>query len=121
MNAGEGIEVVGNQILMLTWQSSRGLIYDVDSFKRSQIMQLNIPLDELCDEHARTHTHIHTSCRQAEFPIRTTTGEGWGIAYDPKNRLLVVSDGSPFLHFWDPDALPAVRQANTRRSCIHRK
>ena len=30
---GEGITVVGNQLLELTWQSKRGFIYDVSSFR----------------------------------------------------------------------------------------
>ena len=38
----------------------------------------------------------------------TTTGEGWGITHD--GTRLIVSDGSAYLHFWDMDALPKIRE-----------
>ncbi|VEU35063.1 unnamed protein product, partial [Pseudo-nitzschia multistriata] len=35
------------------------------------------------------------------WPSPTTTTEGWGIAFDPLERIFVVTDGSAMLHFWD--------------------
>ena len=35
-----------------------------------------------------------------EFSFSTTKGEGWGITHDGKS--LIVSDGTSYLHFWDP-------------------
>jgi glutamine cyclotransferase len=37
------------------------------------------------------------------WPSPTTTGEGWGIAFDPVHKVFVVTDGSEFLHFWNLD------------------
>ena len=39
----------------------------------------------------------------SSYSFTTTVDEGWGITYDPRDRTLVVSDGSEYLHFWDPD------------------
>jgi len=48
----------------------------------------------------------------AEQPFATTTQEGWGITHD--GRRLIVSDGSSFLHFWDPSALPRFEEIAPR-------
>jgi len=40
------------------------------------------------------------------WPSPTTTKEGWGIAFDPLERIFVVTDGSNMLHFWDVDFRP---------------
>ena len=37
------------------------------------------------------------------WPSPTTTGEGWGIAFDPLRKIFVVTDGSEYLHFWNLD------------------
>lgn len=39
----------------------------------------------------------------SSYSFTTTVNEGWGITYDPRDRTLIVSDGSEYLHFWDPD------------------
>lgn len=36
-----------------------------------------------------------------DFQFETLTGEGWGITYDGTH--LIVSDGSEYLFFWDPE------------------
>jgi glutamine cyclotransferase len=48
------------------------------------------------------------------FTFITTTGEGWGITSDGES--LIVSDGSEFLHFWDPET-----HTMTRRVQVHNK
>ena len=43
-----------------------------------------------------------------EFNFTTTNNEGWGITHDSTN--LIVSDGSSYLHFWDPVTKSEVRK-----------
>jgi glutamine cyclotransferase len=69
---GEGIAVVGDRIIQLTWREQMAFIYDKNSF---------------------------TLIRKIHFPIQ----EGWGLAYNGKN--LIMSDGSSFLYFLDPEYL----------------
>jgi len=35
---------------------------------------------------------------------------GWGITQDPISNELIVSDGTEFLHFWDPETLEEKRR-----------
>jgi glutaminyl-peptide cyclotransferase len=37
------------------------------------------------------------------FNYTTTTSEGWGITFDPKQHVFYVSDGSDTIHVWDLD------------------
>eukprot|EP00559_Dactyliosolen_fragilissimus_P007794 CAMPEP_0184861668 /NCGR_PEP_ID=MMETSP0580-20130426/6298_1 /TAXON_ID=1118495 /ORGANISM="Dactyliosolen fragilissimus" /LENGTH=368 /DNA_ID=CAMNT_0027359239 /DNA_START=71 /DNA_END=1174 /DNA_ORIENTATION=+ len=41
----------------------------------------------------------------SEFVFNTTHNEGWGICWDEENDEFIVSDGSPYLHFWDVKTL----------------
>lgn len=34
---------------------------------------------------------------------QTTTNEGWGITFDPVEKVFYVSDGSHYIHVWDLD------------------
>lgn len=43
-----------------------------------------------------------------EFNFRTLKNEGWGITFDGKE--LVVSDGSPYLYFWDATTFRETRR-----------
>lgn len=38
----------------------------------------------------------------------TKTGQGWGITSDGSS--LIVSDGSEYLHFWDPVTMDETRR-----------
>jgi glutamine cyclotransferase len=40
-----------------------------------------------------------------EFAYETTTTEGWGITYNPMEKVFYVTDGSEYIHVWDRDAL----------------
>lgn len=44
-----------------------------------------------------------TFAQKRTFKFSTTTGEGWGITHD--GSRFIVSDGSSWLHFWDPETL----------------
>ena len=41
--------------------------------------------------------------------------EGWGITYDAENDELIMSDGSQFLHFWDPETMQQKRKIEVKR------
>ncbi len=76
----EGIAVVGEareRVLMLTWREGRALHFD-----RATL---------------RPHATL------APHPIRTHTGEGWGVASN--GTVLAVSDGSEYLDLWDAATL----------------
>eukprot|EP00537_Pseudo-nitzschia_pungens_P003030 CAMPEP_0172378982 /NCGR_PEP_ID=MMETSP1060-20121228/69700_1 /TAXON_ID=37318 /ORGANISM="Pseudo-nitzschia pungens, Strain cf. cingulata" /LENGTH=357 /DNA_ID=CAMNT_0013106715 /DNA_START=195 /DNA_END=1268 /DNA_ORIENTATION=+ len=74
----------GRELLaVLTWKESSILVYDANTLELTKTI--------------------------SPWPSPTTTGEGWGIAFDPSERIFVVSDGSDLLHFWDLDfvAIPS--------------
>jgi glutaminyl-peptide cyclotransferase len=77
---GEGITVVGNRIIQLTWTSRKGFVYEKDSFRSIE-----------------------------EFGYET---EGWGITFD--GRHLIMSDGTPFLRFLDPNTFKLSRTLPVR-------
>jgi len=89
---GEGMTVIGNSgfggannydnpiLVQITWTSKTGFIYNATHF--SSGMEIN-------------------QFVLKEFDFRTTTGEGWGITYNPNTNELIVSDGSNMLHFWN--------------------
>jgi len=72
------------RLIMITWKSQTGWIYDAESLERL-----------------------------SEFQYTTTPAlgnEGWGITYDSVNQEFIVSDGSQFLYFWDRDTLREKRK-----------
>ncbi len=73
---GEGIAVVGDQVIQLTWRSQIGFVYDKATFERT-----------------------------GQFTYPT---EGWGLTYDG-NRL-IMSDGSSYLYFLDPNTFERTGQ-----------
>lgn len=72
---GEGIALVGDTIVMLTWQNCRGLL-----FQRSDFRQIG----------HFTYPQVGDVCAM----------QGWGLAYDGKE--LIMSDGTSLLSFVDP-------------------
>ena len=72
---GEGITLIGANIIQVTWQSRVGFVYDKQSL-------------EVLDT----------------FEIST---EGWGLTYD--GARLILSDGTPTLHFLDPETFQETR------------
>jgi len=72
---GEGITIIGDSIIQVTWQSRVGFVYDRQSLE---------PLDA--------------------FSIDT---EGWGLTHD--GTSLILSDGTPTLHFLDPESFQETR------------
>ena len=76
------------RLVEITWRERRGFVYDVPSLEV-----------------------VHS------FDYETTAPghQGWGITYDPKKHELIVSDGSQFLYFWDPDTFQTKRKVEVTR------
>ncbi|KAL3929788.1 MAG: hypothetical protein SGBAC_012058 [Bacillariaceae sp.] len=75
---GEGVawyvDQDGNErFIQLTWKAQRAFIYDTD---------LNL-------------------LQSFSYNQRTTTNQGWGITFDPVEKIFYVSDGSRYIHVWD--------------------
>lgn len=84
---GEGLTAVNTKLYVLTYKAKRGFIFDSKNL----------------------------SVQPDQFDFNTTTGEGWGMTYDAFRHELVVSDGSEFLHFWDPDTILLKRKVTVKR------
>jgi glutaminyl-peptide cyclotransferase len=65
------------KILQLTWQDQVALEYQWNDDTTAPQLKL---------------------LRTCDFT--TTTKEGWGITFDPKDQVFYVSDGSKYLHVW---------------------
>ena len=77
---GEGITILGEKIIQLTWKSHIGFVYDKQSFDL-----LN------------------------EFAYST---DGWGLTTDGIH--LIMSDGTEYLYFLDPETFEIIRQVEVR-------
>jgi glutamine cyclotransferase len=86
----EGLQVYGNpgdeKLIQITWKSRDGFIYDAETLKLEKT-----------------------------FRFSTTRNQGWGICYDENKNEFIVSDGSPYLHFWDVDSLEEKRKVLVTR------
>lgn len=77
---GEGstffVDEHGNEkIAVLTYREESILVYDAKTLQLVETVQT--------------------------WPSPTTTREGWGIAFDPVQKLFMVTDGSEYIHFWN--------------------
>ncbi len=77
---GEGITLIGERIIQITWKSRVGFVYDK-----------------------------HTLEALGTFGIAT---EGWGLTHD--GTSLILSDGTPTLHFLDPETFMETRTVEVR-------
>jgi len=84
---GEGLTYYKGLLIQLTYKARKGFMYDVN----------------------------HLDSPPREFDFDTTTKEGWGFTYDEKRDELIVSDGSAFLHFWDPTTFQQKRKHQIMR------
>lgn len=87
---GEGMAYHDGKLYQITWKSTKGFIYDATTLETIR-----------------------------EFTYQTTTTEGWGITYDPCQDEFVVTDGSSYLHFWDPNTLQERRKVAVKRQSGH--
>jgi glutamine cyclotransferase len=84
---GEGLTYMNGKLVQLTWKSGTGFVYDTDDL----------------------------AAKPSTFQFSTTRNEGWGITYDSTNDELIVSDGSEYLHFWDPVTMQEKRKVEVVR------
>lgn len=73
---------------MITWHAKTGFIYDAESFELIKTFS---------------------------FTTTAPKNEGWGITYDASNQEFIVSDGSPYLYFWDGNTLEEKRKVEITR------
>lgn len=84
---GEGLTYMNGKLVQLTWKAKTGFIYDANDL----------------------------SIAPTTFQFTTTTNEGWGITYDSVHDELIVSDGSKYLHFWEPNTMQEKRKIEVVR------
>jgi glutaminyl-peptide cyclotransferase len=84
---GEGLTYMNGKLVQLTWQSRTGFVYDTKNL----------------------------AAPPSTFSFTTTRNEGWGITYDSTKDELIVSDGSNYLHFWDPITMEEKRKVEVIR------
>ena len=76
----EGIVIFDGQLIQMTWREGVVLFWDIETLTVTKTMK----------------------------PPPTTRNEGWGFTTDGTH--LIMSDGSSFMHFWDPVTLKEVRR-----------
>jgi glutamine cyclotransferase len=84
---GEGLTYVNGKFIQLTYKSQTGFIYDATDLLKSP----------------------------ETFTYSSTTNEGWGLTFDAERRELIESDGSDYLHFWDPQTFQELRKVKVVR------
>jgi glutamine cyclotransferase len=83
---GEGMTFYKGNLVQITWKKQKGFVYNATSL-------------ETIDE----------------FTFHTTRNEGWGITWDRCEEELIVTDGSEYLHFWDPATMAEKRKIVVNR------
>jgi glutamine cyclotransferase len=79
---GEGLTYANGKFIQLTYKSMTGFIYDATDLTKEP----------------------------ETFTYSSTTNEGWGLTFDAGKQELVESDGSEYLHFWDPQTFQELRK-----------
>lgn len=82
----EGMTYYKDTLVQITWKQQKGFIYNMTTL-------------ETIDEYSFT----------------STRNEGWGITWDRCKDELIVTDGSEFLHFWDPTTMAEKRKIPVTR------
>ena len=52
--------------------------------------------------------------KKKTFSFETENGQGWGLTHDDKQ--LIVSDGTEYVFFWDPDTFEEQRRIKVTRN-----
>ena len=77
----EGLALVDNRLIQLTWQAECAVVYDLDTFEIIEFIN---------------------------YDRTSGTDEGWGLCYD--GQQLYMSDGSATLYVRDPQTLALINQ-----------
>jgi glutamine cyclotransferase len=83
---GEGIAYWKDKLVQITWKSQRGFIYNITNLEQIK-----------------------------RFKFTTTNNQGWGITWDRCKDELIVTDGSQYIHFWDPETMTEKRKLPVTR------
>lgn len=83
---GEGMTYYKDKLVQITWKSQQGFIYSLDDLA-------------IVDK----------------FRFTSTKNQGWGITWDRCKDELIVTDGSEYLHFWDPETMSQKRKVPVHR------
>jgi glutaminyl-peptide cyclotransferase len=78
---GEGMTYYKDTLVQITWKSKKGFIYNMTTLETIN-----------------------------QFQFSSTNNEGWGITWDRCKDELIVTDGSQYLHFWDPTTMSEKRK-----------
>lgn len=84
---GEGLTLHDGKAIQLTYKRKVGLIWDMYDLGKDP----------------------------ETFRFDSTTGEGWGLTFDTVKEEFIMSDGSEFLHFWDPTTFEQLRRVKVKR------
>jgi glutamine cyclotransferase len=84
---GEGLTAVDDKLIQLTYQKQVGFVYDAADLTKTP----------------------------DTFTFSSTLNEGWGLTYDAERKELIMSDGSHYLHFWDPHTFQELRKVPIMR------
>lgn len=82
----EGLTYVHDTLVQLTYKAKKGFVWDPNTWQTL-----------------------------STFNFDTTKHEGWGLTYDPDRNELIVSDGSHYLHYWDPETFQELRKVAVTR------
>jgi glutamine cyclotransferase len=84
---GEGLCFVDGKFIQLTYKAQTGFIYDATNLTKDP----------------------------DTFNYSSTTNEGWGLTYNTEKQELIESDGSEYLHIWDPKTFQQLRKVKVTR------
>jgi glutamine cyclotransferase len=84
---GEGLCYMNGKFIQLTYKSQTGFIYDANDLSKYP----------------------------ETFTYSSTTNEGYGLTFDAEKQELIESDGSEYLHFWDPQTFQQLRKVKVVR------
>jgi glutamine cyclotransferase len=84
---GEGLAYANGKFYQLTYKSQIGFIYDAADLSKDP----------------------------QKFNYSSTTNEGYGLTFDAGKQEFIESDGSEYLHFWDPQTFQELRKVKVVR------
>jgi len=106
---GEGITVLNNKIFQLTWQSKKGFIYDVHSFKR--IGEFSYPYEGWGITHDNSHLIISDGTDKLHYLDTLTLKEVFTKSIHDKNQTvpklneLEYIEGFIFANQWETNLI----------------
>eukprot|EP00977_Amphora_coffeiformis_P004424 scaffold945_cov170-Amphora_coffeaeformis.AAC.4 len=83
----EGLTYVDGKLIQLTYKRKTGFVYNLEDMSQPP----------------------------SSFDFETVTAEGWGMTYNDISKEIIVSDGSTYLLFWDPNTFQELRRVKVQR------